>query len=92
MKVEIHQGGVLKWTIESTDNISQNEFVSVIKNASMSSASFIKLYYDYYTEMQDHEGAYERVERLHENLLGRRRYSDYESFRSQKSYHMNKNK
>ena len=58
----------------------------------MSTVKFIELYYDYFGEIKDHQSAYERVERLHENLLGSRKYSDYDSFRTAKSKFMNKPK
>lgn len=91
MKLEIGNGR-LTWTIQSTDGIREQDFVTVIQNASMSTVKFIEMYYDYYTEMKDHQAAYERVERLHENLLGSRKYSDYDCFRSSKSKFMNKKK
>lgn len=91
MKVEI-SNGTLKWTIESTENIREQDFVTVIQNASMSTVKFIEMYYDYYGEMKDHQSAYERVETLHENLLGSRKYADYETFKSSKSKFMNRKK
>lgn len=89
MKVEINNGE-LKWTIEATDGITEKDFVTVVRNASMSTNKFIEMYYDYFAECKDHEQAYDRMERLHENLLGRRKYSDYDSFRVSKSKFMNK--
>lgn len=90
MKLEI-SGGVLKYTIESTDgNLTGNEIVSVINNASLSNIKFIEKYYDYYAECKDHKEAYERIEKLHETLFGKRKYSDYDSFRVNKSKFMNK--
>ncbi len=91
MRLEI-TNGVLKWTIESTENIREQDFVTVIKSASMSTVKFIEMYYDFYAETKDHQQAYERVERLHENLLGSRKYADYDSFRTNKSKFMNKPK
>ena len=89
MKVEI-TNGELKWTIEATDGMTEKDFVSVVRSASMSTTKFIEMYYDYFSECKDHEQAYERIERLHENLLGKRKYSDYDSFRVSKSKFMNK--
>ncbi len=91
MKLQVNNG-TLTWTIESTDGISERDFVTVIKNSSISTVKFIEMYYDFYAETKDHQQAYERVERLHENLLGSRKYSDYDSFRSNKSKFMNKPK
>lgn len=91
MKLEI-SNGTLKWTIQSTDGIREQDFVTVIQSASMSTVKFIEMYYDFYSEMKDHQQAYERIEKLHENLLGSRKYADYETFRSSKSKFMNKPK
>ncbi len=91
MRLEITNGS-LKWTIESTENIRQQDFVTVIHSAKMSTVKFIEMYYDFYGEMKDHQQAYERVETLHENLLGSRKYADYDIFRASKSKFMNKKK
>ncbi len=91
MKLQI-SNGTLTWTIESTDGIREQDFVTVIKSASMSTVKFIEMYYDYYAEMKDHRQAYERMEKLHENLLGSRKYSDYNVFKTAKSQFMNKPK
>lgn len=89
MKLQV-SNGVLTWTIEGTDGITQRDFVTVIKNSTLSTEKFIELYYNYFTECKNHRKAYERVENLHENLLGSRKYSDYDSFKQVKSKFMNK--
>ena len=89
MRLEVNNG-VIKWTIEGTDNVSEQDFVAVITNSSISTMKFIELYYDYYTETKDAKEAYDRVERLHENLLGKKKYNDYETFKSSKSQFMKK--
>lgn len=89
MKLAI-SNGVFTWTIEGTDGINPKDFVSVINNASLSTSKFIELYYDYFTECKDHRKAYDRVEKLHENMFSKRKYSDYDNFRSAKSKFMNK--
>lgn len=89
MKIEVTNGSI-KWTVESTGNIRQEDFIAVITNSKISTMKFIELYYDYYTETKNAKRAYERVETIHEELLGSRKYSDYDTFRKCKSNFMNK--
>jgi len=89
MKIEVVSGNV-KWTVESTGHIKQEDFIAVITNSSISSVKFIELYYDYYTETKSARLAYEKVEKLHNDLFNRNKYGDYESFRAVKSKLMKK--
>jgi hypothetical protein len=89
MKIEVISGNI-KWTVESTGNIRQEDFVAVITNSKISTMKFIELYYDYYTETKSAKQAYERVEEIHEQLLGSRKYNDYDTFRICKSQFMKK--
>lgn len=89
MKIEVTNGSI-KWTVESTGNIRQEDFVAVITNAKISTMKFIELYYDYYTETKSAKQAYERVEEIHEQLLGSRKYNDYQTFKASKSNFMKK--
>jgi len=89
MKIEVTNGNI-KWTVESTGIIRQEDFIAVITNSKISSVKFIELYYDYYSETKNAKQAYEKVEQLHESLLGNRKYSDYENFKRMKSYNMKK--
>ena len=88
MKIEVGEGFV-KWVITSTDGLKEEDFVSVISNANLSTSKFIEIYYDYTTTLS-HVDAYEKVELLHTNLFGKPRFSSYESFRVIKSKFMNK--
>jgi hypothetical protein len=84
MKAEF-MGGQVKWTIESTDgNVSASDFVTVVKNCSMSAEGFEELFYSYVPTSPTYTHAYERAETVHETLLSRRKYSDYDSFRKSK--------
>lgn len=81
---------MIKWTVTTTGDIDPKDFVTVVTNAKLSSIKFIELYYDFYTETQNAQKAYEKTEQLHESVFGSRRFSDYESFKANKTYFMKK--
>jgi hypothetical protein len=90
MKAEF-TGGRVKWTIESTDrNVTSDDFVTVVSHCSMSAVGFDELFFRYVNDSKTHTEAYERAEKVHETLLGRRKYSDYDSFRVSKSQRLKK--
>jgi hypothetical protein len=90
MKAEF-TGGRVKWTIESTDgNISSSDFVTVVQNCTMSPAGFDELFFRFVNDSKTHVEAYERAEKVHETLLGKRRYSDYTSFAESKRVRLKK--
>lgn len=85
MRLEISENGVVKWTIESTDgNLSQGDVVTVISNCAMSPKGFDELFFRFINESKTHVHAYERAEKVHEIMLGKRKYSDYDSYRKAK--------
>lgn len=79
MKLEV-TNGVVKWTVTSTD---EQEFV-VVGRCSMSPDAFDRVF-NKFRESNTNVDAYERAEILHENLVGERRYSCYESYLSSRS-------
>jgi hypothetical protein len=91
MKLEITKEGKVLWTIESTDgSLSQNDIVTVISNCSISPTGFDELFFQFVREEKTHVAAYERAERVHEIMLGKRKYSDYESFSEAKRKRLKK--
>jgi hypothetical protein len=90
MKAEF-VGGHVKWTIESTDgNLSASDFVTVVTNCSMSPTGFDELFFRFVNDSRTHIEAYERAEKVHETILGKRRYSDYTSFAESKRQRLKK--
>jgi hypothetical protein len=81
---------MIKWEVTTTGDINPKDFVTIITNSKLSSIKFIELYYDFYTETQNAQKAYEKTENLHEAIFGSRKYSDYDTFRVQKTYFMKK--
>jgi hypothetical protein len=91
MKLEIIQGGTVKWTIESTDhNLSQGDIVAVFSSASMSATGFDELFFKFVNDSRTYTEAYERVEKVHEQLFNKRKYSDYNSYRNAKAIRLKK--
>jgi hypothetical protein len=91
MKLEITKEGRVLWTIESTDgNLSQGDVVTVISNCSMNPKGFDELFFRFVNDSKTYVDAYERAEKVHETLLGRRKYSDYDSYREAKRIRLKK--
>ena len=83
MKAEIVNGGI-KWTVEATDGtLTPDDLVSVTSSChvSMSSEGFERLFFKYVNCTETYVEAYEKAEAIHEKICGRRRYSDWDSFR-----------
>lgn len=83
MKLEIKNGGDVVLTIEGVGAAA--DIITIFRNSTISFSAFNELYEKYLPAAGTYVAAYERVEKLHENLLGRRKYSDYETFRKLRS-------
>lgn len=85
--IEVNQG-LVKWTITSTDGCGEFAFVGKIV---VPPEEFDNVVIHFYKESKTYREAYDKTENLHESILGYRKYSDLESYRSNKSIRM-KNK
>lgn len=85
MSVEIRRNGNVVITIEGVGGANPADVVTVFSNSSISHDVFDSLFEKYLPESRTYTEAYERVESLHENLLGRRKYSNYACYRVMRS-------
>lgn len=78
----------IKYTFVSTDG-SKCEVVQVstdlLKNASLTADGFEQAFFTEARTSSTYMEAYEKVEVFHEELFGKRKYSDYNSFRNSKT-------
>jgi hypothetical protein len=81
MKLEIYQDGILKLTLEG---VAAEDVVYIPKNISseccMRSGAFEDLFFKCLKDSHTNLEAYEKAEGIHEQYLGKRKYSDYMSF------------
>lgn len=78
----------IKYTFISTDG-EKCDIVTlpkdVIKNATLTSEGFEEVFFSQARTSSSYMEAYEKVEAWHEDTFGRRKYSDYNSFRNAKT-------
>lgn len=83
-----------KYTFVSTDG-SKDDIVTIsrdlLSNATMTAAGFEEVFFDETRTSATYVEAYEKVEVFHEEVFGKRKYSDYNSFRNSKSQRYKKN-
>jgi hypothetical protein len=87
MKFELFRDGSLWMTIETMGGDVDLAILpkSVIKGSSLSSESFEELFFKCMKETHSNVQAYEKAEEIHEEYFSTRRYSSYDSFRTQKN-------
>lgn len=85
MSIEIRRNGNIVVTIDGVGSVSSADVVAVFSNSTISHDAFDALFEKYLPDSRTYSEAYERVERLHENLLGRRKYSNYGCYRVMRS-------
>jgi hypothetical protein len=94
MTVELYENGKLKWTMEPVGNVSQSDFVvmpkTLIAGACMSADAFDRIFWANVSHCDTNRDAYEKAEQLHQQYFERRKYSDYETYKSSKSKRMRK--
>lgn len=74
-------------SIESTDGDVDFAILpkSLVKNSVLSQKNFEDLYFKYMRDSKTNVEAYEKAEQVHEQYFDRRRYSSFDSFRTQKN-------
>lgn len=93
MTKEIYQDGKLKVTVQSTDGKACDIIVMpkvLVKECSLTAEGFDELFFSFLKENVSHTEAYERAEIIHESYFEKRRYKDYEVYKSSKSRRLNK--
>lgn len=84
----------IKYTFTSTDG-SKCDIVTVSKdlimNCTMTSDGFEQAFFSEARTSTTYMEAYEKVEIFHEEMFGKRKYSDYNSFRNTKTQRHLKN-
>jgi hypothetical protein len=94
MKFEIFNNGQLKWTIEAVGNFSPDDVMilpkSITKGASISAEGFDEIFYACMSGASSNSEAYEKAEELHVQYFEKRKYSDYNSFKSSRSNRLNR--
>ena len=84
----------MKYTFVSTDG-SKCDIVTVskdvLKNATLTAHGFEEVFFSEARTSSTYTEAYEKVEIWHEELFGKRKYSDYNSFRNTKTQRKKKN-
>ncbi|HZI23804.1 MAG TPA: hypothetical protein VFD46_01940 [Chryseolinea sp.] len=87
MKFELFRDGKLYMTIETIGGETDLTILpkSVIKNSALSPQSFEDLFFKCMNEAETNVEAYEKAEQIHEQFFDTRRYSSYDSFRTQKN-------
>jgi hypothetical protein len=92
--IELFDNGKLKWTMEPVGNVSQSDFVvmpkTLIAGGSMSADAFDRIFWSNVPQSTTNRDAYEKAELLHQQYFERRKYSDYETYKSCKSKRMRK--
>ena len=87
--IEVFENGQLKWTIQDVG--SANDIVILSKdlasNCSMTYDGFSKVYFANVSACASNSEAYEKAEQLHVQYFGKRKYSDYNSFRNLRDRH-----
>jgi hypothetical protein len=93
MKQEIYQDGKLKLTLTSTDG-SRCDIVTMpkvlLKECSLTAEGFEGLFFTFLKGNISHTQAYEQAENVHYEYFEKRKYKDYEVFKSVKSRRFNK--
>jgi hypothetical protein len=83
----------MKYTYVYTDG-SKGEIVTISRNlltdSTMTAAGFEEVFFDETRTSITYIEAYEKAETFHEEVFGKRRYSDYDSFRKAKDQKHNK--
>ena len=78
----------IKYTFVSTDG-GKCDIVTVskdvLKNATLTADGFEQVFFTQASTSSTYMEAYEKVEMWHEETFGRRKYSDYNSFRNAKT-------
>lgn len=94
MKIELYQDGQLKWTIEAVGSVSDGDITilpkSLAKGCSLSADTFDEIFYAQLSVSKNNSEAYEKAEQLHVQYFEKRRYADYNSYKSTKSQRHNK--
>jgi hypothetical protein len=94
MTVQLFEDGKLKWTMEPVGDVSQSDFVILPKTlmvgGCMSADAFDRIFWANVTMSNTNRDAYEKAEQLHQQYFERRKYSDYETYKSSKSQRMKK--
>lgn len=82
----------IKYTFVSTDGKSEIVEVSrdFLKHVTLTAEGFEEVFFDEVRTSSTYMEAYEKVEVWHEETFGKRRYSDYNSFRNTKTQRMKK--
>jgi hypothetical protein len=82
--IEVFEDGQLKWTI--SDVGSSNDIVILPKqmaeSCTMTYDGFSRIYYANVSGSNTNNEAYEKAEKVHIQYFGKRKYSDYDSFRN----------
>ncbi len=92
--IELFDNGKLKWTMEPVGDVSQSDFVilpkTLVKGICMSADAFDRIFWSNVPNCETNRDAYEKAEQLHQKYFDRRKYSDYEVYKSSKSHRMKK--
>lgn len=95
MKIELYQDGKLKWTIEAVGvGVDEGDITvlpkSLAKGCSLSADTFDEIFYSQVAVSKNNSEAYDKAEQIHLQYFEKRRYSDYNSYKSNKSQRLKK--
>lgn len=92
MSIQLYENGNLKWTMEPVGDVSQSDFVvlpkDLVAGSCMSAEAFDRIFWANVTMSESNRVAYEKAEQMHQQFFSRRKYSDYETYKSSKSQRM----